>query len=130
MFDGATDEVLEFKKEENRTPSDIDRIFEKLVAKDMSFPILMKIKPKLECPKIRLSGIILESPKRKVQLRGLAEFGSLADGHLQRVDLGSNASNEYNNPPIKESRDTLKVEGSTSISQYVAISVKNHELKN
>ena len=84
MFDGTADEVLEFKKgEEDRAANpDIDRIFEKLVTKDTRFPLLMKIKPKLECPKIKLSGIILESPKRKVQLRGLAEFGSLEDGHL------------------------------------------------
>ena len=82
MFDGTPEEVLEIKREENRNSSDIDKIFEKLVTKDISFPLLMKIKPKLECPKIRLPGIILESPKRKVQLRGLAEFGSLADGHL------------------------------------------------
>ena len=83
MFDGNADEVLEFRKED-RPPgnSDLDELFEKLVAQDISFPLLMKTKPKLECPRIKLPGIILESPKRKVQLRGLAEFGSLTDGRL------------------------------------------------
>ena len=65
MFDSPEEEVLVFAQEE-KFQSDIDKIFNKLVMQDTNFPLLMKIKPKLNCPKILLSGIFLESPTRKV----------------------------------------------------------------
>lgn len=44
----------------------LDKLFEKLVVKDMNYTMVMKQKPRIECPPIRMKGIILESPKRKV----------------------------------------------------------------
>ena len=128
MFDSAEDEILQFSKDE-KTSSDIDKIYNKLVLQDTNFPLLMKIRPKLICPKIQLSGIILESPQRKVQLKSLAEFGSLTDGNVQTITIGE-ASKEFKNFTTVESRDTLRVDCSNTNSQYVAISVKNHELRN
>ena len=95
----------------------------------MNYPLLMKIKPRLHCPKIQISGIILESPQRKVQLKSLAEFGSLTDGNVQTITI-DDPSKELKNFTAQESRDTLRVDCSNTNSQYVAISVKNHELKN
>ena len=46
------------------------------------------------------------------------------------MSLRKSHPHELTNSQIKESRDTLNFEGSASVSQYVAISVKNHELSN
>lgn len=51
MFDGNANEVLDFTKDDVRV---VNKLFEKLVEKDISFPLVMKIKPTLECPKIKL----------------------------------------------------------------------------
>lgn len=55
--------------------------------KEISYSIVMKKKPKIECPPIRMKGIILESPKRKVQIKGLSEFISLNDGLFNRPKI-------------------------------------------
>ena len=67
MFDSSEEEVLQFSQDE-KSRNDIDKLFSKLVIQDMNYPLLMKIKPRLFCPKILMGGIILESPQRKVQL--------------------------------------------------------------
>ena len=68
MFDGMALEVLDFAKEPSLHGgfSGLDKLYEKLVIKDINYPMVMKKKPRIECPPIRLKGIILESPKRKV----------------------------------------------------------------
>lgn len=57
----------------------------------------MKLKPRIECPPIRMKGIILESPKRKVQIKGLGEFLSLADGQITkpRVNMPHNSKHSH-----------------------------------
>ena len=114
MFDSPEEEVLVFAQEE-KFQSDIDKIFNKLVMQDTNFPLLMKIKPKLNCPKILLSGIFLESPTRKVQLKSLAEFGSLTDGNVQTISIGD-AAKEFKNFASVESRETLKADLSNTNS--------------
>ena len=68
MFDGMALEVLDFDKESSLLDgtSGIDKLFDKLVIKDINYPMVMKKKPRIDCPQIRMKGIILESPKRKV----------------------------------------------------------------
>ena len=76
MFDGLASEVLDFSKEPllKNGMEPLDHLFDKLVVKDMNYPMVMKNKPQQDCPPIRMRGIILESPKRKVQIKGLTEF--------------------------------------------------------
>lgn len=45
----------------------------------MNYPIVMKTRPRLECPILSLEGIILECPKRKVQIKSLSEFIRLVE---------------------------------------------------
>ncbi len=89
MFDGRASEVLDFKTEEmlEGEENPLDELFEKLVIKDISYPMIMKVRPRLECPPILLKGIILESFNRKVQVKGLGEFISLTDGLFNRPKL-------------------------------------------
>ena len=90
MFDGMALEVLDFAKESclQEGMANFDTLFDKLVIKDINYPMVMKLKPRMECPPIRMKGIILESPKRKVQIKGLGEFISLNEGLFNRPKIG------------------------------------------
>lgn len=142
MFDSLPNEILDFDKERSLLrrdktrdgPNSLDVLFDKLVIKDANYPLVMKIKPKLECPPIRMRGIILESPKRKVQIKCLSEFISLTDGLFNRPKLQLPDPKPDHSPLsiIKDSRETLRNEYSNPASSldstYVAVPVINHEL--
>lgn len=68
MFDGMALEVLDYNKEASLQDgtTGLDKLFEELVIKGINYSIMMRKKPRIECPPIRMKGIILESPKRKV----------------------------------------------------------------
>lgn len=69
MFDSLAVETLDFTKEttlQSNGVDGLDALFDKLVMRDTNYAMVMKIKPRIECPPIRMKGIILESPKRKV----------------------------------------------------------------
>lgn len=92
----------------------LDTLFDKLVVKDINYPMLMKVKPRIECPPIRMKGIILESPNKKVQIKGLSEFISLTDGLFSRpkLKIPHNTNQEQSFSAMKmatnqESRETL-----------------------
>ena len=89
MFDGIAIEVLDFIKEPclQEGMGDLDKLFHKLIVKDINYPIVMKMKPRMQCPPIRMKGIILESPRRKVQIKSLGEFISLSEGLYNRPKL-------------------------------------------
>ena len=89
MFDSMALEVLDMAKEPSLQDgmTGLDKLFEKLVVKDMNYTMVMKQKPRIECPPIRMKGIILESPKRKVQIKGISEFISLSDGLFNRPKI-------------------------------------------
>lgn len=91
MFDGMAIETLDFTKESNLQKTGgmtgLDTLFDKLVMKKVNYPMVMKVKPRIECPPIRMKGIILESPNKKVQIKGLSEFISLTDGLFNRPKL-------------------------------------------
>ena len=106
-------------------------LYDKLVLKDLASHALVKrSKLFVDCPPIRLRGIILESPKLKVQIKSLSEFISINDGslvrnnkitgndHSLRKEAGANSRFRT------VSRETLH----HSDSQYVAVPVTNHEL--
>lgn len=68
IFDGLASEVLDFTKEPTlkHGMDPLNMLFEKLVMKDFNSSVSYKKKPFVDCPPIRMRGIILESPKRKV----------------------------------------------------------------
>ena len=115
MFDGMALEVLDFTKEPSLQDGmgNLDKLFEKLVVKDLNYTMVMKQKPRIECPLIRMKGIILESPKRKVQIKGLSEFISLTDGLFNRPKIAIPHTHNHNQqtsetlPNIRESHETL-----------------------
>lgn len=131
MFDGVAQEVLDFKKEPatKNGMEPLNLLYDKLVVKDISYSLVIKNKPRVECPPIRMRGVILESPKRKVQVKGISEFISLPDGttNPSRGKVPIPRSQEPVMSRFRESRETLRPDPSDS--QYVAVPVTNHELQ-
>ena len=68
LFAGLALEVLDMTKEPSLQDgaAGLDKLFDNLVIKGLNYSMVMKKKPRIECPPIRMKGIILESPKRKV----------------------------------------------------------------
>ena len=65
MFDSLAVETLDFTKEttlQSNGVDGLDALFDKLVMRDTNYAMVMKIKPRIECPPIRMKGIILEIP--------------------------------------------------------------------
>ena len=91
-------------------------MYEKLVVKDLNYSLVIKNKPRVECPPIRMRGVILESPKRKVQVKGISEFISLTDGvmNTSRGKVPIPRSQEPVISRFRESRETLRPDPSDS----------------
>ena len=49
MFDGMATEVLDFSKEPclQNGPGDLDKLYRNLIIKDINYPIVMKMKPRM-----------------------------------------------------------------------------------